>query len=69
MADRAAARVYNAESGVTCPACGKVDHDAWEWVGRTHDGYRINCGSCGALWELSNVVFSVDFTVAIVEAG
>jgi len=31
---------------ITCPHCGYVEHDAWEFIGNDETGEQ-ECGSCG----------------------
>jgi predicted RNA-binding Zn-ribbon protein involved in translation (DUF1610 family) len=71
-ARRAAINTAATESGSACPACGKHDgvarsrhpmHRAGPWIARRYDGdgpnfelLETNCGSCGGLVDVSEVL-------------
>ena len=71
-ARRAAINTVATESGSACPACGKHDgvarsrhpmHRAGPWIARRYDGdgpnfelLETNCGSCGGLVDVSEVL-------------
>lgn len=37
--------ITDAQDGVTCPSCGAMESDSWEWVGTE---WEFHCGACGA---------------------
>lgn len=48
--------ITGAQDKVTCPSCGAIDTDSWEWAGSE---WEFTCGTCGAVHVVQDRSVSV----------